>query len=130
MAGLCSILLQSVICPLCMLTGSRGYISHATGPAGASEKLPEGQDRPTLRIPSEGTVPTAGAEAEAGRGLAAAAGTAGPPGTLHDLPEPGVDHRGRDNLLCGQHPTSEVVGGMGGGGQAVKARWQAADTDM
>lgn len=120
----------SVSCPLSMLTGSRGYVSHATRPAGASEKLQEDQDGPTLRLPSEGTVPTAGAEAEAGRGLVAAAGTVGAPHTLHDLPEPCVYRRGGDNLLCGQHPTSEVVGGTCGGGQAVKARRQAEGTDM
>lgn len=120
----------SVSCPFSVPTGSRGYVSHATGPTGASEKLQEDQDRPALRISSEGTVPAAGAEAEAGRVLVAAAGTFGPPSRLHDLPEPCVYHRGGDNLLCGQHPTSEVVGGMCGGGQAVKARWPAADTDM
>lgn len=105
-----------------MVTDSRGYISHATGPAGASEKLQEDQDRPMLCIPSEGTVPAAGAEAEAGGGLVAAAGAAGPPGRIHDLPEPGVYHREGNDFFCGQNSASKLVGGMYGGGWAVKGQ--------
>ena len=77
-----------------LLTDPRGYIPHATGPAEAAEKLQEDQDRPDLRVPSEGAVRAAGAEAEAGGGLVAADGTAGPLGRLYDLPEPRVHHRG------------------------------------
>ena len=105
-----------------LLTDPRGYIPHATGPAEAAEKLQEDQDRPDLRVPSEGAVRAAGAEAEAGRGLVAADGTAGPLGRLYDLPEPRVHHRGGDNLFCGQHPASEVVDSIGEGGQAVRGR--------
>lgn len=109
-----------------MLTGSRGYISHAAGPAGASEKLQEDSDRPTLSIPSEGTGPAAGAEAEAGRGLVAAAGTVGPPGVLHDWPEPCVYHRRGDNLLRGQHPAGKGIRGMCGG--RASGQGQMADS--
>lgn len=73
-------------------------------------------------MPTEGAAPAAGAEAEAGGGLVAADGTAGPLGRLYDLPEPRVHHRGEDNLFCGQHPASEVVGSMWEGGQAVRGR--------
>ena len=122
MASLVSIPFSPVNFPLSILTDSRGYIPHATGPAGASEKLQEDQDRPGLPVPSEGAVPAARAEADAGRSLAAADGAAGPPGRLHDLPEPRVHHRGRDNLFCGQHLASEVVGVMCGGWRAVRGQ--------
>lgn len=106
---------------LSVLPDSRGYVPHATGLAGASEKLQEDKDRPGLRVPSAGTVPAAGAEAEAGRGLAAADGEAGPPGRLHDLPDPRVHRRGGGYLFCGQHPAGEAEGGTCGGGRAIQA---------